>query len=167
MCAKFFRVVLALFRQNPDVTVNFTDDELTEQILEAKDKYNKKHENQKSIEKVEITPGTINLTMRIIVPSPDTKIELHRMVTYFSRYLYKNCDWSRYSSVETRLFTLIEGVEIKVDETAADAITALAQSSKATADNELLKKERLRWLYATKTFIETEIKILEQEGVKI
>lgn len=166
-----FRLVVAVWQAEGEI--NFLEDGLKAQVEQAIEAYNKRYGGFKKLQLIEITKSTIVLKLTVVVPENE-KVDVSRAIAYFSKQLYHQHGWSRFSKVEKRLFTVVESEEITTPEVKPHVVcgeeSAVYQVPGRTPDVPMdsdMKAARLKWLYATRDYIDYEIKKLEADGVRL
>lgn len=164
-----FAVLIGLQDPNPRNKVDFTEKELTKDIMTTCEEFNVYHKGMQKLKITEITSQMINVEL-MIMAEPQEDIEAYRKIGLFSRRLYNDHGWAKYSNTTGRLFTVVAEREI------TDEIKELIpeKGGLEKADNEIvkpekinLKKEHLIYLYAQKRYIDAQIAELEEQGISV
>ncbi|WP_446898824.1 hypothetical protein ACSVC9_02550 [Clostridium sp. LBM24168] len=166
---KRFQITLAMMDPKPDITIDFTTEDLTNDILNARDNFNIYHKGKQKLEIINISKAMINVELEIEVEDGE-EIELYRKVGLFSRRLHNKFGWEQYSNTPNRLLTIVSSRE--VDLSSDISISEVRGETEATQSLKTgaildMKKEKLRYLYAQKRYVELQIQELEQQGVSI
>lgn len=141
MIKQKFEIKVALKHPNPTTTQNLDFRSLEGELKEAQAIFNRKHGYKKITEFKEISPKTITLILEIStehgIDSPA------RELSSFSRALYNNFGWSKYSSVDNRVFKVIEFNEIVRSEEKGDTviITSFETDKEKEEAGEILMEE--------------------------
>jgi len=106
MKTQVFNFILILKSPKAETTVNLNFNELEDEIKRAIAHANYKHGGYKTLELLSTTQKSIQL--KLTIKTEKGILTPSREVSTFSRYLYNECNWSKYSSIPNRLFTVSE-----------------------------------------------------------
>lgn len=165
---KKFEITLAILEPTPNVKIDFTSTNLTNDIMNARDDFTIYHKEAQKLEIIGITKSMINVELEIEVRQ-EKEIELYRKINLFSRRLYNKYNWKQYSNLPSRLLTIVTSREIVPPVTSIE--TSSNNSQEIIEDNNIgvvdMRTEKLRYLYAKKRYVELEIEELEQQGITL